>query len=64
MDPGLEIPIRIQDSILKPLHPLYVDSWANVRWTNTLPPKQYNPSEQNGPVYNHESNNPPPDFNT
>ena len=30
MDPDLEIPSRIQDPILKPLQPLYVDSWASL----------------------------------
>ena len=29
MDPYLEIPSRIQDPSLKPLHPLYADSWAS-----------------------------------
>ena len=30
MDPDLEIPSRIQDPNLKPLQPLYVDSWASL----------------------------------
>ena len=30
MDPDLEIPSRIQDPSLKPLQPLYVDSWASL----------------------------------
>ena len=30
MDPDLENPSRIQDPNLKPLQPLYVDSWASL----------------------------------
>ena len=30
MDPDLAIPSRIQDPSLKPLQPLYVDSWASL----------------------------------
>ena len=30
MDPDSEIPSRIQDPSLKPLKPLYVDSWASL----------------------------------
>ena len=36
MDPILEIPSRIQDPRLKPLQPLYVDSWVSLHVKITI----------------------------
>ena len=36
MDPDLDIPSRIQDPNLKPLHPLYVDSLASLHVNMTI----------------------------
>ena len=35
MDPDLEIPGRIKDPSLKPLQPVYLDSWASLH-VNTI----------------------------